>query len=114
MFRKARDLRLKYCDRCLAKVATGSYTYFMTIVSIKEAKDRLTALARLVEKGEKVVITRNGKPILDLVPHRETGGIDIEAGKDFLRQRGVTQAAPSIADDFDEPLAEDFLLKPLP
>src|SRR5947209_3898195 len=38
----------------------------MTIVSIKEAKNRLTALARLVEKGETVVVTRNGKPVFEL------------------------------------------------
>ena len=33
----------------------------MTTVSIKDAKNRLTELARLVEKGETVVVTRNGK-----------------------------------------------------
>ena len=40
----------------------------MTTVSIKEAKDKLTALARRVEKGETVTVTRNGKPVFDLVP----------------------------------------------
>ena len=30
----------------------------MRTVSIKEAKDRLTALARRVEKGETIVVTR--------------------------------------------------------
>jgi len=85
----------------------------MTTVSIKEAKDRLTALARLVEKGETVVVTRNGKPILDLVPHRK-GGLNLEAGEEYLRQRGVTPREPYIAEDFDDPLPEDFLLRPLP
>lgn len=86
----------------------------MTIISIKKAKDRLTALARLVEKGETVVITRNGEPILDLVPHRKKAGLDLPAGREYLRRRGVKQAAGHIPDDFDEPLAEDFLLRPLP
>jgi len=86
----------------------------MTTVSIKEAKDRLTALARLVEKGETVVVTRNGKPILDLVPHRSNGGLNLEAGEEYLRRKGITQREPYIADDFDDPLPEDFLLKPLP
>ncbi len=58
-----------------------------------------------------VAIPRSGKPTL---PHRETGGIDLEAGKEFLRQRSVTQAAPFIADDFDAPLTEDVLLKQTP
>jgi antitoxin (DNA-binding transcriptional repressor) of toxin-antitoxin stability system len=85
----------------------------MRTVSIKEAKDRLTALARLIEKGETVVVTRNGKPVFDLVPHRATR-LSLEAGKEFLKRRGVKEIFPYVADDFDEPLAEDFLLKPLP
>jgi prevent-host-death family protein len=87
----------------------------MTTVSMKEAKDRLTALARLVEKGETVVVTRNGKPVLDLVPHRQKkGGLDLEAGYEYLRKRGIVQREPYVAPDFDDPLPEDFLLKPLP
>ncbi len=42
----------------------------MTTVSIRDAKNRLTALARQVERGETIVVTRNGQPIFDLVPHR--------------------------------------------
>ena len=87
----------------------------MTTVSIKQAKDQLTALARRVEQGETVVVTRNGKPVFDLVPHREKkGGLDIEAGHEYLRKRGIVQREPYIAPDFDDPLPEDFLLKPLP
>ncbi len=81
----------------------------MTTVSIKEAKNRLAALARKVEKGETVVVTRNGKPVLDLVPHGSKRGLDFEAGKAYLRRRGIKQKRPYIAEDFDAPLAEDFL-----
>lgn len=86
----------------------------MRTVSIKEAKDRLTALARHVEKGETIVVTRNGKPILDLVPHREKMGIDFKAGAAFKRKHGIRAVVTHIADDFDESLPEDFLLRPLP
>jgi prevent-host-death family protein len=37
-------------------------------VSVAEAKNRLTQLLRAVEDGESVVITRNGKPIAQIVP----------------------------------------------
>ncbi len=95
-------------------MATGSYyNNTMPTVSMKEAKDRLTALARLVEKGETVVVTRNGKPAFDIVPHRATA-LRLQAGAEFLQSRGVKEIFPYVADDFDEPLAEDFLLKPLP
>ncbi len=86
----------------------------MTTVSIKDAKNRLTALARRVERGETVVVTRNGKQVIDLVPHRPHRGIDLVAGQDYLRKRGIKQAFSFVADDFDEPLPEDFLLRPLP
>jgi prevent-host-death family protein len=86
----------------------------MATVSIKEAKNRLTELARRVEKGETVTVTRNGKPVFDLVPHKKKGGIDLEAGREYLRKRGIKQAVTYIADDFDDPLPEDFLLRPLP
>ena len=95
-------------------VATGSYNAGMTVVSIKEAKNRLTELARRVEQGETVVVTRHGKPVFDLVPHKKKGGIDLEAGRAFLRSLGITDPVPYIADDFDEPLPEDFLITPLP
>lgn len=37
-------------------------------VSVAEAKNRLPELIRAVEKGEKVVITRHGKPVAQLGP----------------------------------------------
>ncbi len=85
----------------------------MRTVSIKEAKDRLTALARRVENGETIVVTRNGKPILDLVPHRRKVGLKIKAIAAFKRKHGVRSIVTFIADDFDIPLPEDFLLRPL-
>jgi prevent-host-death family protein len=86
----------------------------MKTVSIRDAKNRLTELAREVEEGEVIVVTRNGRPVFDLVPHRKRGGLDLEAGRAYLRERGITNPVPFIAEDFDEQLPEDFLLRPLP
>ena len=86
----------------------------MAIVSIKDAKNRLTELARAAEAGETITVTRNGKPVCDIVPHKKKGGIDWEAGEAFLRERGVTRFFREIAPDWDDPLPEDFLLRPLP
>jgi prevent-host-death family protein len=85
----------------------------MATVSIKQAKDRLTVLARRVEKGETVVITRNGKPILDLVPHRQKRGLKAKAITSFKRKHGIRAIVTRIANDFDAPLSEDFLLRRL-
>lgn len=86
----------------------------MTTVSIKDAKNRLTELARLVEEGKTVVVTRNGKPILDLVPHKAPGGISWEGIRAYKQAHGIDTFFGSIPDDFDDPLPEDFLLRPLP
>jgi prevent-host-death family protein len=86
----------------------------MITVSIKQAKDQLTSLARRVEKGETVTVTRNGKPVFDLVPHKRKGGLDLEAGRAYLRKKGIEQLVTYVAEDFDDPLPEDFLLRPLP
>ncbi len=37
-------------------------------ISVAEAKNRLSELLRSVEEGENVTITRNGKPVAQLVP----------------------------------------------
>lgn len=95
----------------------------MKTVSLQEAIRDLDALARAVEQGEVVTVTRDGKPVLDLVPHAgaveeqaeaKKGGLDFEAGQAYLRSIGVTKAFGYIAEDFDDPLPEDFLLRPLP
>jgi prevent-host-death family protein len=86
----------------------------MVTVSIRDAKNRLTELARQVEHGETVVVTRNGKPVFDLVPHKPKTGIRFEAIDAFKARLGVETLVTYIAEDFDEPLPEDFLLRPVP
>jgi len=44
----------------------------MKKVGSYEAKTNLPSLLRVAENGERVVITRSGKPVADLVPHRYT------------------------------------------
>ena len=88
--------------------------YTMKTVSIRDAKNHLTELAREVEEGETVVVTRNGRPVLDLVPHKTGGGLNFAAGQAYLQSKGIKHPVPFIADDFDAPLPEDVLLRPLP
>ncbi len=86
----------------------------MKSVSMRDAKNHLTALAREVEAGETIVVTRNGQPVFDLVPHRRRGGLNFAAGQAYLAAKGITDPLPFIAQDFDAPLPEDFLLQQLP
>ena len=78
----------------------------MTIhVPIKEAKNRLSELARKFEAGERIIVTRNGVEVFEMVKPRR-GGIDFQALEDHLAERGpiVTWVAP----DFDDPLPDSF------
>lgn len=65
----------------------------MLTVNMHEAKSRLSELVRMVEAGEKVVLARNGTPVVELVvaelPKKREGG--------FLK--GQIWISP----DFDEP-----------
>lgn len=83
-------------------------------VSIKEAKDTLPALLRAVEAGERITITRNGKPVVELVPHKKKGGLDFEALRRWKEERGIPRIVAEIPPDFDDPLPEDFLIRPMP
>jgi len=84
-------------------------------VSIKEAKNRLSELLHLAEAGETIVLTRHGKPVADLTPHKEKkGGINWQALADYKKKHGIEKIVDFIPADFDDPLPEDFLIKPLP
>jgi prevent-host-death family protein len=49
-------------------MAINSGYHKMMDVSVAEAKNRLPELIRAVEEGEKVVITRHGKPVAQIMP----------------------------------------------
>ena len=85
----------------------------MKSVSIRDAKNHLTELAREVEAGETIVVTRNGRPVFDLVPHKKQGGLNLAAGEAYLRSKGIENPLLFVADDFDAPLPEDSLLHPV-
>jgi prevent-host-death family protein len=83
-------------------------------ISVKDAKNQLSELLHRVEAGEKVVLTRHGKPVIDLVPHQpKKGGINWEAGKRFMEEHKIDKIVSYIAPDFDDPLPEDFLITPI-
>ena len=61
----------------------------MSTFSVAEAKANLSKLLERAEKGEKVVITRRGEPIVQLAPVRTT-----KPGIDFDRLRALRAAMP--------------------
>lgn len=70
-----------------------------TIVNMHEAKTRLSALVEQAERGEDVVIARNGKPVARLVATTSA-----EGERRFGRHEGLIK----VPADFNDPLPEDF------
>ncbi len=62
-----------------------------------EAKTRLSKLVRLAERGERVVIARDGVPVAELVRHVPSTG---------TRCGGQWKGKARIAPDFDAPMPE--------
>ena len=86
----------------------------MNMIPLIEAKDSLIELAHRVENGETIIVTQDGKPLFEMVAAKKKGGFNAEAAKRFLDERGIKDPFPYVAEDFDAPLPEDFLLRPLP
>ena len=70
-------------------------------VSVAEARNHLTQLIRSVEAGEPVVITRNGKPVAQLVPPPP------ERRKARL---GLMKDRIQLLPGWDDPITEEELL----
>jgi prevent-host-death family protein len=71
------------------------------IVDAHEAKTRLSALIAAVEDGERTIIARDGKPAVELVPHRaeaidRTPGVlaSDPAWQEMRRMLGGVEALP--------------------
>lgn len=93
------------------------------VVSIEEAGKTLADLADAVGAGETVVVTRDGVPVFDLVPHAaaagetaetgeapRTGGINWQALEDYKKKHGGPLVT-WIADDFDAPMSDEEFLE---
>ena len=65
-------------------------------VTVTEAKNRLTQLLRAVENGERVVITRNGKPVAEIGPPPKRGKVELGG------MRGRIQLMSGWNDPMDE------------
>lgn len=87
----------------------------MNTVTLEDIAENLDEFARRVEAGETVTVVRDGKPVLDLVPRRQPkGGLNLDTIDAFKKKHGIDTLIEYVAEDFDAPLPEDFLITPLP
>ena len=70
-------------------------------INMHEAKSRLSQLGESAWRGERVIISRAGKPYLELIPYQERKA----------RQPGRFKDCIQLADDFDktsDDIIDDF------
>ena len=76
------------------------------LVSVSDAKRQLTELVRRAEAGDEVVLTRDGKPVAQLVPvTAKPSAIDRRATLNKVRASGPKSATPGP----DAARSQDFL-----
>lgn len=68
----------------------------MEIVNSYEAKTHLSKLIQRALDGERIVIAKAGKPLVELLPFREQE----------RRVGGIWKGRGRMSDDFDEPLSD--------
>lgn len=70
----------------------------MNIVNMHNAKTNLSKLVAQVLEGEDVVLAKDGKPVVRLIPYAQP-----------KRKLGNWKGKGWVADDFDAPLPDDIL-----
>jgi antitoxin (DNA-binding transcriptional repressor) of toxin-antitoxin stability system len=89
------------------------------VVTIEEARETLAELAEAIGAGERVVVTKDGVPVFDLVLHAAAdeapteepkGGINWQALEDYKKKHGGPLVT-WIAEDFDAPMTDEEFLE---
>ncbi len=76
----------------------------MSIVSVRVLKDELSEYLRRAEAGERVTVTRDGKPIAAIVGLRQAEDADEEAVFVRLVASGTLSRMPSLLTDLTPPI----------
>ncbi len=69
-------------------------------IGVRELRNRTASVIESVKAGERVVLTVNGEPIADIVPHdRRSRWL---GGDEFRRRLEKSSADPALAAELDE------------
>jgi prevent-host-death family protein len=72
-------------------------------LSIREAKARFAEAAAAASRGERVVVTRHGRPFIELIPAQRPGGMDFEKAAIVRHALGLAGVKVRLPADFDDP-----------
>ena len=74
--------------------ASKGLELFAMELALREAKARLSELIAAARNGERVIITRHGRPAVELVRCDRRGGLDFDKLETHRRRLGIEDAPP--------------------
>ena len=72
-------------------------------VAIREAKARLSELVAAARNGERVVITRHGRPAAELIACEPRGGLDFDKLDEIRRRLGIVGDGERWPEEWNDP-----------
>ncbi len=72
-------------------------------IAIGEAKARLSELVNAARNGERVVITKHGRPAAELVACKARGGIDFDKLEEVCRRHGIAGDGERWPEEWNDP-----------
>lgn len=78
-------------------------------MALREAKARLSELVTAACRGERVVITKYGRPAVELVRCERRGGIDFDKLEEDRRRLGLVDAPPEEVEAMEAALNDPAL-----
>lgn len=85
-------------------------------MSVREARAGFAAALAAAERGERVTITKNGKPVAELGPPAKRAGLDWERMKRVSADLGIATPDPPLGEQwrkrFDDPSWTEELFGP--
>ena len=72
-------------------------------LAIREAKARLSKLVAAARNGERVIITKHGRPVVELVRCDRRGGIDFDKLEAARRRLGIEGDGEGWPEEFNDP-----------
>ena len=72
-------------------------------LSLSEAETRFAEAAAAAARGERVIITNQGRPFVELVPAKAVPGMDFERAEVVARELGLDGITVTLPPDFDDP-----------
>ncbi len=72
-------------------------------LSIREAKTRFAEVADAAARGERVVVTKHGRPFVEMVAAQKVSGMNFEKAAIVRRALGIDGLTVGLSADFDDP-----------